>query len=148
MTMFSTQFDGPLTGLLHWSQWDALRSAIKVRNDGRWFVYFVGEPAPTEPLASDDLSQFLARVTDLLRRDHGERYLGIVYADDLDAPSFVKIYDPNNLGATCGCSGSRVLPGWILSRSRPETLAPSPSLPAGRRRWWRSLFSRRHEHAA
>ncbi len=30
--------------------------------------------------------------------------LGIVYVDDPVAPSLIKIYDPNNLGSTCGSS--------------------------------------------
>jgi hypothetical protein len=40
----------------------------------------------------------------LLRAEHHESYCGIVYADDLENPRLIKIYDPNNLGSSCGSS--------------------------------------------
>jgi hypothetical protein len=52
----------------------------------------------------------------------------------------VKIYDPNNLGVSCGFSTNPPLPGWIMSRVPPDELQPSHKVPEGRRRWWRALF--------
>ena len=72
--------------------------------------------------------------------EHPHDYCGIVYADQLDAPSFVKIFDPNNLGVSCGFSDNPPLPGWILCRVPPEDLKPDAPLPEGRKRWWRALF--------
>ena len=53
----------------------------------------------------------------------------------------VKIYDPNNLGVSCGFSTNPPLPGWIMCRVPPEDLQPGHKIPEGRRRWWRALFS-------
>jgi hypothetical protein len=79
-------------------------------------------------------------VDTLLRQEHGEDYCGIVYADDLSQPRFIKIYDPNNLGVTCGYSDNPPLPGWILSKLRPCDLSAGIHLPGNRKRWWRRLF--------
>lgn len=141
MTTYTSLFDGPLKGVLRWPQWDALRERLANINDGGWYVYFVGEDVPIEPMKAQDFGRFLDQIDQLLRNDHLESYLGIVYVDDPAAPSFVKIYDPNNLGASCGSSGARVLPGWVLSRIPPEPLTPVTKNPAGRRRWWHRLLA-------
>jgi hypothetical protein len=47
---------------------------------------------------------FIERIDALLRAEHHESYCGIVYADDLENPRLIKIYDPNNLGSSCGSS--------------------------------------------
>jgi hypothetical protein len=59
----------------------------------------------------------------LLRDEHRESYCGIVYADDLDKPRLIKIYDPNNLGSSCGSSKNPPGPGWIMSRCAPNWVA-------------------------
>ncbi|MDJ0873574.1 MAG: hypothetical protein QNJ87_17615, partial [Gammaproteobacteria bacterium] len=65
---------------------------------------------------------------------------GIVYADDLEKPSFVKIYDPNNLGMVCGYSEQPPLPGWVMSKLRPADLQTAMPPPGNRRRWWARLL--------
>ena len=95
-------------------------------------------PAPATPVLFE---RFIEQIGQLLRRDHQETYLGIVYVDDPALPSFVKIYDPNNLGAACGSSGRQVLPGWTLSRCPPVDLHAEYPNPGGRRRWWQGLFT-------
>ena len=72
--------------------------------------------------------------------EHAEEYCGIVYADSFETPSFVKIYDPGNLGVSCGYSDHPPLPGWILSRLPPSDLNAAAMLPANRKRWWRRLL--------
>lgn len=140
MPPFMTQYHGTLYGVLLWPQWDALRSLLANRSDGGWYVYYVGEPVPATALASAPFVRFLDEIDRLLRRDHQEEYLGIVYVDDIETPSFIKIYDPDNLGASCGSSGRRILPGWTISRSRPVDLEAEFPNPGGRRRWWHRLF--------
>jgi len=58
-----------------------------------------------------------------LRADHHESYCGIVYADDLDKPRLIKIYDPNNLGSSCGSSKTtfqwRLTPFFRRQAQRP-----------------------------
>jgi hypothetical protein len=56
----------------------------------------------------------------LLREEHREAYCGIVYADDLENPRLIKIYDPNKLGSSCGSSKNPPGPGWIMSRLPPD----------------------------
>lgn len=131
-------FRGSFTSALRWPQLDALWDRLRAAPRG-WFVYAVGEPPPVEALAEVDLLRFIDEIDQLLHREHAHDYCGIVYADDPAAPSMIKIYDPNNLGVSCGYSDNPPLPGWVLSRLPPPDLAAARQ-PAGRRRWWQRLF--------
>lgn len=133
-------FRGSFTAALRWPQLAALWERLRARSGDGWYLYAVGEEPPAEPADTARVETFLTEMDRLLRREHQEDYCGIVYADDLQAPSFVKIYDPNNLGVSCGYSDNPPLPGWIMSRLPPVDL-PAAQAPAGRRRWWRQLFS-------
>jgi len=66
---------------------------------------------------------------------------GIVYADDLDNPSLIKIYDPSHLGTSCGSSKHRILPGWVMSKMPPSDLSPSHLVPQNRKRWWQASLT-------
>ena len=131
---------GRLWSLLSWEQlgqfWQRLNQSAA---DG-WYLYAVGEPPPVATASSNAVAEFVSRIDELLRREHHETYCGIVYADDIERPSFVKIYDPNHLGSSCGSGKQALLPGWIMSRVPPIDLKPARLAPEGRRRWWRSLF--------
>ncbi len=142
MNTFSAKLNGPLFGVLRWSDWDALLGQLKRQNESRWYAYAVGAEVPCEPLAPEAFRATLFEIDDLLRREHDEAYLGIVYVDKPDGPSLVKIYDPNNLGATCGSSGFKVQPGWVLSLDPPEAIDTDTLLPGNRKRWWNSLLGR------
>jgi hypothetical protein len=138
---FREAFRGTFYGILRWPQLDDLWQRIKDEADSNWYVYAVGEPPPTETVAAADLIRFIDELDELLHREHEEDYCGIVYADDVNSPGFVKVFDPHNLGVSCGYSDNPPLPGWILSRLPPIDLqAPAP-LPGNRRRWWQRLFS-------
>ncbi len=134
-------FRGSFTSALRWHQLDALWESIRQQPHG-WFIYAVGESPPTAPASDEAVRAFIVEIDALLRREHDEDYCGIVYADDLASPTMVKIYDPNNLGVSCGYSDNPPLPGWVLSRLIPVDLqAMRP--PAGRRRWWQRLFAQK-----
>ena len=133
-------FRGSFTSALRWHHLDALWERLRGDADGSWYIYAVGEPPPAHPAAGDDFITFLSEIDALLRKEHDEDYCGIVYADDLQDPSFVKIYDPNNLGVSCGYSDNPPLPGWVLSKIQPVDLESDQQLPNNRRRWWRRLF--------
>jgi hypothetical protein len=133
-------FRGSFVSALRWPQLDGLWEALRAQAGDDWHVYAVGEPPPVAPLPRERLFAFVEEIDRLLRREHDEDYCGIVYADDLGCPSFIKIYDPHHLGAVCGSSANPPLPGWVLSRLRPCDLPASRAPTGARRRWWQSLL--------
>jgi hypothetical protein len=133
-------FRGSFTSALRWHHLDALWEQLRRDADGAWYIYAIGEAPPAAAVSGDEFNAFISEVDALLRREHAEDYCGIVYADDLQSPSFVKIYDPNNLGVSCGYSDNPPLPGWVLSKIPPVDLASSQPLPNNRRRWWQRLI--------
>ena len=137
---FGTAFKGSFSGVLRWEQLERLWEVLRNDADDGWYIYAVGEVPPQETVSDELFRTFLSEIEQLLRREHGEDYCGIVYADSLDTPQFVKIFDPNNLGVSCGFSDNPPLPGWILSRLVPADLNADVPLPGGRRRWWQRLF--------
>ena len=138
---FLGRFNGGFTGILQWQQLDRLWAQLRDYADDRWYVYAVGEEPPEDPVRAAEFDRFLSEIDDLLRRDHAYDYCGVVYVDRKDNPSLIKIFDPNNLGSSCGSSGMRVLPGWVLSRMRPLDLQAAMPPTRSRRRWWQDLFN-------
>lgn len=139
MNTFETKLNGMLYGLMRWSDWDQLRTALSGAPEKSWYAYAVGTELPVEPMRPVALAVLLNEIDDLLRRDHAESYLGIVYVDDPVTPSLIKIFDPNQLGATCGSIGHKVPPGWVLSLDPPSHIEAVAPLPGNRKRWWEAL---------
>lgn len=137
---FLQAFRGSFTSALRWHQLDTLWMRLRERADAGWYLYAVGEPPPKTPASAAEVLTFVTEIDRLLRREHKEDYCGIVYADDPGAPRFIKIYDPHNLGVSCGSSDSPPLPGWVLSQVQPCDLPSSRVMPQSRRRWWQRLF--------
>jgi len=144
MTETLTEFEHAYRGLFHGvMKWDALdRLWGKIDPGAGWYLYAVGEPPPGQPSSPEDVREFLNRVDELLRREHRESYCGIVYADDLERPRFIKIFDPGYLGSSCGSSKNPPLPGWTMSLIPPTDLQRKGPLPESRRRWWQAIFAR------
>lgn len=140
-SVFQEKLTGPFSGIVAWAQLSELWSHLCQSPEG-WYIYAIGEPVPTHPADAETLRQFTREVDGLLRREHREEYCGIVYADNKSEPTFVKIFDPHNLGSSCGSSGMKTLPGWLLSQVPPEKLDDPRPLPESRKRWWRGLFHR------
>jgi len=138
---FLAAYRGSFRSALSWADLDALWDRLREHASEGWYVYAVGEPPPTQCADPDRLLRFIEEIDKLLHRDHQESYCGIVYADDPEVPAFVKIYDPHNLGVTCGYSDHPPLPGWILSRLPPCDLPAALPPPRGRRHWWQRLLS-------
>ncbi len=126
--------------MLRWPQLVQLWDQVKAQPNG-WYIYFVGETVPTVPVEAAALNKFIQEVDKLLHQEHDFDYCGIVYADDKKTPAMVKIFDPNNLGATCGSSGTVVPPRWLLTRIPPQSITDDAPTPANRKRWWQRLFS-------
>lgn len=137
---FMSAFNGSFIATLRWHQLDALWTVLRDQADAGWYIYAVGEAPPEAPSPMSDLHRFIDEMDIFLRREHDEAYCGIVYADNLLKPGFIKIYDPHNLGVSCGYSLNPPLPGWILSKLAPCDLPSTRVLPNNRRRWWRKLF--------
>lgn len=139
LSEFDRLFDGTLYSLLSWKQlsdfWE------RVDTEAGWYLYALGEDRPEEPADAEHVAAFTREIDTLLRREHHEDYCGIVYADNLDNPSIIKIYDPNHLGTSCGSSKHRILPGWVMSRMPPSDLAPSHLVPQNRKRWWQGFLN-------
>ncbi|MEJ2466803.1 MAG: hypothetical protein P8045_14050 [Candidatus Thiodiazotropha sp.] len=132
-------FRGSFTSALRWHHLDALWQVLREDADGGWYIYAIGELPPDRVSEPQQLLTFIEEIDKLLRTEHDEDYCGIVYADDLQQPAFIKIYDPNNLGVSCGYSDNPPLPGWVLSKIAPVDL-PTTLVPKNRKRWWQGLF--------
>ena len=137
---FLVAFRGSFSGILRWPQLDSLWDVVNADAGGGWYIYAVGEEPPQEVASADQVKAFLAEIDILLRKEHDEDYCGVVYVDDKTHPSFLKIFDPNNLGVSCGYSDNPPLPGWILSKIRPLDLPNALPQPGNRKRWWQRIF--------
>lgn len=138
MSEFEQLYSGRLWSLLSWQQLTDFWARID--RGGGWYLYPVGDALPAAPATADEVERFIAETDALLRREHHHDYCGIVYADDTESPRMVKIYDPNNLGVSCGFSKNPPPPGWVMSRVPPVELQRTGPMPESRRRWWRNLF--------
>lgn len=132
-------YRGNSTSLLRWHHLDEFWDKLRQQADG-WFIYAVGEAPPETTSSKEHFLKFIGEIDVLLHKEHDEDYCGIVYTDDKDSPAFVKIFDPNNLGVSCGFSENPPLPGWILSRIKPVELEAALNPPNNRRRWWQKIF--------
>lgn len=139
--LFMQAFKGQFWGVLRWEQLDKLWEAIRKDAANGWYIYALGENVPETPASSEQVHQFIQEIDRLLHQEHDEDYCGIVYADDLKAPQFVKIFDPNQLGSVCGSSGKAILPGWLLCKIKPVYLSDVIPSTQSRKRWWRRLFN-------
>ena len=138
---FLEKYHGVLRGVMRWEQLDELWSNIRNQKTAGWYIYALGHEIPEKIADSDDLEHFITRINKLLRDEHDEDYCGIVYADDFSHPTLVKIFDPNNLGTSCGSSKTPPLPGWVISKHKPAELGQDIVLPGNRKRWWSMLWS-------
>ncbi len=137
---YVSAFRGNFTSTMRWPDLDDFWKVLKARADDNWFIYAVGETPPNTASGKGHFLNFIDKIDELLHKDHDEDYCGIVYVDDKEAPEFVKIFDPNNLGVSCGYSENPPLPGWILSRVQPVELETALNPPKNRQRWWQQLF--------
>ena len=133
-------FRGNFTSVLSWQQLDEFWSEVRRTAGAGWYVYAIGETVPLQAVGEGEVIRFVDEVDLLLRKEHDEDYCGIVYADSKTHPTFIKIFDPNNLGVSCGFSDNPPLPGWVMSRIPPKELKDKQTLAQNRRRWWQRLW--------
>lgn len=137
-TAFHVRLKGSFAGMLQWRQLDELWGRVK---SGTWYFYQLGEALPTTSLNGDELARRIDALNALLRQEHDYNYCGIVYADDAEHPTLIKVYDPNNMGSSCSGNAAPSPPGWILSTEPPALIEIHAPTPNNRRRWWQ-LFSK------
>jgi len=133
--------EGRFESLMHWEQLEQFWNTLRPQVDDSWYVYAVGEMAPLTTSSKENVLGFINEIDQLLRKEHEERYCGIVYADNHQAPEFIKIFDPNNLGVSCGFSDNPPLPGWVMSKMKPVNLQDALQPANNRRRWWQKIFA-------
>ena len=133
-------FKGSFTSTMRWHDLDAFWQTFRSCADDHWYIYAVSEEPPEGTVSKQQLLSFVDKVDELLRKEHDENYCGIVYVDNKESPEFIKIFDPNNLGVSCGFSEKPPLPGWVLSRIQPVELEAALYPPKNRQRWWQQLF--------
>ena len=138
---FHDAFRGSFTSLMQWAQLDEFWTTVQSKADAGWYIYCIGEPVPAQPRDAAQVQKFMHELNALLHRDHDEDYCGIVYTDSKTDPTFIKIFDPNHLGVSCGSSKNPPLPGWTMTLIPPTPLDSRRPLPEGRRRWWQSLWA-------
>jgi hypothetical protein len=138
---FLEKYNGTLHGILRWEKLDDLWSAVREQKNDGWYVYALGHELPEKLANSEELDHFISHMDTLLRDEHDKDYCGIVYTDDFTKPSLVKIFDPNNLGSSCGSSNTPAQPGWVISRDKPVPLGTDVVLPGNRKRWWSRLWN-------
>lgn len=138
---FLDRYRGYFRNLLKWEDLDAFWQVLRGNESKSWYIYAVGETPPEQTVSREQLLHFIEQIDELLHKEHQEDYCGIVYVDDIENPSFIKIYDPHNLGSVCGPGfGPPPFPGWILSLLPPADLNAAFPPPGNRRRWWQRIF--------
>jgi hypothetical protein len=135
---FRTRLNDSFSGILQWEGLDALWGKVKA---GQWFFYQIGEELPAAPLSGDELAVRVDALNTLLRHDHEYNYCGIVFADNVETPTLIKVYDPNTLGSSCSCNEAPAPARWILSTAQPAIIESHVPSPNNRRRWWQRFFN-------
>ncbi|HIE78874.1 MAG TPA: hypothetical protein EYP92_08750 [Candidatus Thioglobus sp.] len=115
---YTEQFKGRFIGIMQWEDCDSLLHAL-TDNPNQWYVYNTSSDVPISTVDADEFIQQINEIKGIITKEHQERYCGIVYTDDIDNPSFVKIFHPKHLGKACGSSEKPPLPRWLLSKTQP-----------------------------
>ena len=125
-TAFWRAWQGSFQGVLTWAEFDALLDRLAA-SDGDWFAWDMQGPVPTVPTP---LAPALEAVRALNAPVRDRSWCGTLYVDDPATPGFVKAFDPYRMGATCGSSGERTFPRFVVSRLRPDPLPAPETEPA------------------
>jgi len=117
---YLSAFKGNFTSTMRWHDLDAFWQLLKDHADDQWYIYAVGEAPPESTVEKAYLLSFIENIDVLLHKEHDEDYCGIVYVDNKESPSYIKIFDPNNLGVTCGFSEKPPLPTCCDADNPPK----------------------------
>ena len=135
-------FRGAFINMLRWEQFDALWGRLH-HDQNDWYAYELEAGVPEQTLEKTQWKIFLDEFSVKIREQHGEDYCGIVYVDNPEHPTYIKIYDPKNLGVVCGISDlPPPLPGWILSQEAPSKINRDIFTVKKRKPWWKFLWKK------
>ena len=118
MTNYLDQFQGRFIGIMQWGDCNALLQKLIDQPDG-WYLYDTLASIPNQIIDAKVFTENVNRIKKILTNEHQERYCGIVYTNDLENPSFVKIFHPKNIGKSCGSSEHPPIPQQLLSKTKP-----------------------------
>lgn len=124
-TFFWNAYQGRFSGILNWADVDAFWLRLSAAS-GDWFVFDLEQPSPDTSATSGELTETLASAHALINSRRDMSHCGAIYVDNVDNPTFIKIFDPAAMGSSCNISGIPILPRWIFSRIRPDDLPPPP----------------------
>ena len=138
MSDFLTIYNGRMSGVLRWAQLDDIWQNLDA-SDG-WYLYQIGAALPRAVISAELLAQSITDIDTFLHQQHDASYCGVVYADSLSEPMLLKIYHPRKMGASCGSSGSTVLPKWTLSKLAPVDLLEWSLQKDEKPAWWKQML--------
>jgi len=122
-TAYWRRYQARSTGLLHWPAVDALWPRLAA-STGPWYVYDLQSLPPATPLTAAGFAAFLPIAEALVNTRRDRSHSGAIYIDTPANPAFVKIFDPANMGTSCGGDHDLILPRYILSHHLPD---PKPA---------------------
>ncbi len=134
-------YNGRMSGVLRWPKLDEIWQTLDMKQ--QWYLYEIGDVVPKHPIDAIELKQSIQDIDYFLHEQHDADYCGVVYADNLDSPSLLKIYHPRKMGASCGSSSSTVLPKWTLSTLPPIDLLEWSLAKDEKPAWWKYMLQKR-----
>ncbi|GAA0399489.1 hypothetical protein GCM10009133_05360 [Cocleimonas flava] len=141
-TDFLALFKSKFYGVLKWHQLDHIWDVVKADSDEEWYIYETDKTVPEKPMLEKDLITYIEKIDLSLRAEHKEDYCGIVYADNLEKPNFIKVFDPKGLGSSCSIAKTPPLPKWTITKSKPQNLQVKDKPENQPKRWLGKLFSK------
>jgi len=143
MSDFLDKYTGRMSGVLRWEQLDKIWENLDT-SDG-WYLYEIGALVPEQFIEAVQLHEAIRNIDAFLHQQHDSNYCGVVYVDKLVSPTLLKIYHPRKMGASCGSSGSTVLPKWTLSRHPPVDLLDWAVKKDQKPSWWKHMLKVRSD---
>ena len=115
---------------------------IKSNEAEGWYIYEVNRSVPDSVTQNNNVAIKIEQIDQHLRKEHEEDYCGIVYADNLDNPEFIKVFDPKSIGTSCSIAKTPPLPKWIISKIKPQQLTQQIEATNKTKRWLGNLFAK------
>lgn len=138
---FLQVFNGRMSGVLRWQQLESIWQNLNA--DQGWYLYETNASLPAEPIDAAALKSAIKEIDAFLHQQHDEDYCGVVYTDDINAPSLLKIYHPKKMGTSCGSGSATVLPKWTLSKMAPVDLLEWSLEKDQKPAWWKQMLKKR-----